>query len=193
MQKKIIGFEEIVAGCKKNNNNCKELIYKTYYGYLMGVVIRYVRDEDDAQELVNDSFIKIFKNIAQFDWPEKPEEHQASFKSWIAKITSRTAIDHLRTKKGHIYVSELAEEYHPVENINVIAELNLKDILNLLKQLPETHCLVFNMYEIEGFSHYEIAQLLKITESASRVYLTRAKNKLRELYSKTIISSYEIY
>jgi RNA polymerase sigma factor (sigma-70 family) len=186
----MLNLEDAILGCQQNKNKAKEMIYKSFYGYLMGVILRYVKERNDAEELVNDCFVKIFKNIATFTFPENKEEHQKAFKGWIAKISSRTSIDFLRTKKTKIYVDDLDDYQHPVTEVNILSKLHVQDILGLLDALPDTQRIIFNMYEIEGFSHDEIATLLAISGSSSRVYLTRAKNKLRTLYSKSIIQSY---
>lgn len=190
MTKKILGFEAILRGCVKNNGSCKEMMYKSFYGYLMGVALRYTKNTFDSEELVNDSFIKIFKNISSFKYPANPEELKPSFKGWIAQITSRTAIDRIRTSKAHLYVDEITEAEHPATHVSAASQLHVKDILNLISQLPETHQFVFNLYEIEGFSHEEISKMLNIPTNSSRVYLTRAKNTLRKLYLETMTNSY---
>lgn len=87
-------------------------------------------------------------------------------------------------------MDEIVEEQQPITHTNAISQLNAQDILKLLNTLPDIHRVIFNMYEIEGFSHDEISKMLNIPESSSRVYLTRAKSKLRELYSKTLTNSY---
>jgi RNA polymerase sigma factor (sigma-70 family) len=186
----MLKLEDTIKGCQQNNNKAKEMIYKSFYGYLMGVIMRYVNDRSDAEELVNDCFVKIFKNIATFTFPQQPDELHKAFKGWIAKISSRTSIDFLRTKKTKIYVDDLDDHQHPVTDVNVISTLHVKDILALLNALPDTQRIIFSLYEIEGFSHDEIAKILEISGSSSRVYLTRAKNKLRTLYSKSLIQSY---
>lgn len=191
MIRKILRIEEIIQGCKKNDNSCKEMMYKSFYGYLMGITLRYVNNSYDGEELVNDCFIKIFKNIESFQAPNNPADLQKTFKGWISRIASRTAIDKLRTLKNHSYVDDLAEDEHPVSPISVASDLHVQDILKLLNQLPDNQRLVFNLYEIEGFAHDEISKMMNIPESSSRVYLTRAKNKLRILYLKTLVNSYE--
>ncbi len=191
MVKKILSFEEILNGCVKNDNGCKEMMYKSFYGYLMGIILRYTKNPSDSEELVNDTFIKIFKHVGTFKAPKNPEELQRSFKGWIAQIASRTAIDKIRSSKIQFYVDDLAEHEHPVTQVSVASELNVNDILNLLNHLPDTQRLVFNLYEIEGFAHDEISKMLNIPESSSRVYLTRSKNKLRTLYLNTLVNSYE--
>lgn len=187
----MLKFEDAIAGCLRNDNKSKEMVYKSFYGYLMGVTLRYVDDRNDAEELVNDSFIKVFKSIGQFNAPKYSDQLQKAFKGWIARISSRTAIDFLRSKRTLLYVDDIAEEQQPLTELNAIAQLNVQDIMKLLNELPETHKLIFNMYEIEGFSHEEISKMLNIPESSCRVYLTRAKNKLRELYKNSLMNSYE--
>ncbi|MHA4893728.1 RNA polymerase sigma factor [Pedobacter sp. PWIIR3] len=186
----MLQLEDLLKGCVQNKNKAKETIYKSFYGYLMGVVLRYVNDRNDAEEVVNDCFVKIFKHMTSFTIPENKEELPKAFKGWAARISSRTAIDFLRTKKVRVYVDEIEENQQPITEVNVISTLNVQDILRLLNGLPETQKVIFNLYEIEGYSHDEISKLLNISGSSSRVYLTRAKNKLRELYSKTLIQSY---
>lgn len=165
-------------------------MYKSFYGYLMGIILRYTKNTADSEELVNDTFIKIFKNVSGFKSPNNPEELQRSFKGWIAQIASRTAIDKIRTSKAHLYVDDLKEDQHPATQVSVAADLHVTDIMNLLNHLPDTQRLVFNLYEIEGFAHDEISKMLNIPESSSRVYLTRSKNKLRALYTNTLVGSY---
>ncbi|WP_240755338.1 RNA polymerase sigma factor [Pedobacter sp. SYP-B3415] len=191
--KRIKDLRTLIASSGKNDSGSKEFIYKSFYGYLKAIVIRYTSNEDDIQELVNDSFVKIFTHIQRFQAPETEEECTKAFKSWMAKITSRTAIDHLRSTKKLSLMQELTEADDQAEEVNVLSALHVRDILNLLNQLPELHRLVFNMYEIEGFSHEEIATSLSIPESSSRVYLTRAKSKLRKLYAQNLTGSYEAY
>lgn len=157
----------------------------------MGIILRYTKNISDSEELVNDSFIKIFKNVGSFKPPKRPEELQKTFKGWIAQIASRTAIDKLRSNKAQFYVDDLGEDEHPVTQVSIASDLHVNDILNLLNHLPDTQRLVFNLYEIEGFAHDEISKLLTIPENSSRVYLTRAKNKLRTLYQNTLVNSYK--
>lgn len=177
-------LEDILKGCQNQTEHHKEALYKGYYGYLKGVVVRYVSDYHFAEELVNDSFIKIFNNLSTFNALGQNGDITASFKAWIAKIASRTAIDFLRKKKVDFGRDDIADM-----NISPVSQMQLQsteatDILKLLSELPKTQQAIFNLYEIEGFSHQEIAGLLAIPENVSRSYLSRAKNKLKALYSE---------
>ncbi len=185
----MLKFEDLIKGCISNDDVSKEMVYKSFYGYLMAVTLRYSSNRVEAEELVNDSFLKIFNSIRQFTFPPAATDPEKPFKAWIAKITSRTAIDFIRGKKIFLSTDDIEIE-EPITTVNVITALNVKDILSLLNQLPELHRLVFNLYEIEGFAHTEISKLLNIPESSSRVYLVRAKQSLRNLYAKTLNSTY---
>jgi len=188
----MLRLKEELLGCLRQRSSSKELIYKGFYGYCMAVVCRYVTDRSDCEELVNDVFVKVFRNVSQFACPADSDTANKAFKGWIARISSRTAIDFLRSKKTYLYIDDIREAEQPQTYIAILDKLSVNDILGLLHSLPEMHRLIFNMYEIEGYSHEEISDLLKIPASSSRVYLTRAKQKLRELYSKTLVQSYAV-
>ncbi len=179
-------IKDVIKGCQENAIGFKELMYKSFYGYVMGVIVRYISNSFDAQELVNDSFIKIFKHISSFESTSISDDvYTKSFKGWIAKIASRTAIDHLRKDKNNFLTEELDKINYQLYPVQISHEIHVKEIMALLNKLPPTHKFIFNLHEVEGFSHDEIAQMLKIPASSSRVFLGRAKNKLRELYAQT--------
>jgi len=179
-------FWAINACARNNDERAKELIYRKLYGYINAVISRYVKDIHDTEELVNETFIKAFKAIHICSLTDIEESKvEKFFYGWIGRIAANLSIDHLRSKKrlrmkdDNVSEDELKKVYvSPVNNLEV------QDILKLLGQLPDVQRIIFNLYEVEGFSHQEIAQQLKIPESTSRTYLTRAKQKLRLLYSQ---------
>ena len=180
-------LEDIIRGCISDKLQPKEALYKNYYGYVKGVVVRYVQDYHTAEELVNDSFVKIFSHLETFHGTSESADLCTSFKSWIAKIASRTAIDWLRRKKINFGLEEISDHHTPqLLRSNPAEASDGREIMNLLNQLPQTQKAVFNLYEIEGFSHEEIAGLLAIPVNVCRVYLSRAKTKLKALYVKNI-------
>lgn len=176
-------IKSLVLDCQNSDASSKERMYRSFYGYLMGVTLRYVPTSDDAEELVNDTFMKIFKHISNFSGPDDLDSYGKSFRGWIAKIASRTAIDHIRKQKNIYNTSEIEKAGSFLASAPVSMDMEIADIMTLLNQLPETHKLVFNLYEVEGYSHDEIAKMLGIPVSSSRVFLTRAKSKLRILYT----------
>lgn len=178
-------FREIIAGLHARDERIQERIYVHYWGYLMGISSRYFKDRNLAKEVVNDSFIKAFKTMYDFKQESDLADFQKTFKAWLAKITVRTALDKIRSNKSLL---NYVEDYDDitVSQLDVEEKLFVEDILKLLYELPDLHRTVFNLYEIEGFSHDEISVMLNIPASSSRTYLTRAKHKLRDLYKKSI-------
>lgn len=177
--RKTIGISELdlVKGCKSGELKYQEMLYKHFYGYAMGVAMRYLSNRDDAMEVVNDSFIKAFKGINFFN-------DNQPFKAWLRRIVVNTAIDcHRKNLKfrDHLDIEHAAYEGKGPEAIET---LSARDILKLLDGLPEIHRMVFNLYELDGFNHDEIGQILDIPVSSSRVYLSRAKEKLRQYLTK---------
>jgi RNA polymerase sigma factor (sigma-70 family) len=173
---------ELINGCMAKNSHCQELLYKRYFSFAMSVCIRYITDTQNAMEVVNDSFYKLFNTLKSYN-TSKP------FKPWFARILVNTAIDNLRKSKGNknlVILSDIPEK--ELHNADIEINLSADDIVKLLNQLPETYRMVFNLYEIEGYSHDEISQMLGIGVSTSRANLSRAKEKLRELYLKTFYS-----
>jgi len=140
----------------------------------MGIGLRYSLNRDDALEAVNDAFIKVFKKLSEYN-PDKP------FKAWLSTIIINTAIDRRRKELKYQLNTDLGSVILMYSPSNTIDDLNAQDILNLLDLLPITQSTIFNLYEIDGYSHDEIAKMLSIPASSSRVYLTRAKEKLRKL------------
>jgi RNA polymerase sigma factor (sigma-70 family) len=141
----------------------------------MGVSMRYLADRNDALEVVNDAFIKVFNSIKNF-------ENDKLFKPWLRRIIVNTAIDRRRKDMKLLYHTDLELADNITSHSGAIESLNAADILKLLNGLPEIQRAVFNMYEIDGYSHEEIGQTLQISASSSRVYLTRAKEKLRKAW-----------
>ncbi|MES2426662.1 MAG: RNA polymerase sigma factor [Bacteroidota bacterium] len=186
MLKKEPALKQLIEGCAKRDYKSEELLYKTFYGYLSGVVFRYVRERQSINELINDAFLKIFKKIGDFKFNGSPDELPKAFKGWIGRIAANAAIDSIRAKKALLYIDDVADE--TILNIAVEAPDNLsyQAIVALIDELPPIQQLIFNMHQVEGFSHEEIAQKFKIPPSTSRVYLTRARVRLIELYQKSM-------
>lgn len=165
----------VIEDCVKRDKKAQEILYKKFYGYALSVSLLYCANREDAVETVNDSFMKVFSKIGKFD-------RSKSFKAWLRKIVINSSIDKVR--KQTLVLASM--EDIPAETSAVTAEtlsyLSSKDIIAMVNNLPQIHKLVFCLFDMEGFSHEEIAKRLSISESSSRVYLTRARKRLRELY-----------
>lgn len=177
-------LDGIIRGCIRKVARSQEMLYKRFFGYALSVAMIYSNHRDEAIEIVNDSFLKVFSEIGKYD-------PSFSFKSWLRKIVINNAIDRFRRnhKVHSFYDSEAL--LIPDESPGIISNLTAQDILILLNKLPDVHKMVFQLYEIEGFSHEKISGMLDIPESSSRVYLTRAKKRLRELFPVYFTVNYE--
>jgi RNA polymerase sigma-70 factor (ECF subfamily) len=169
---------DLIAGCLGGDELCQEILYKRYFSYAMSVSLRYTRNREDAMEIVNDSYMKVLDNLKDF-------ESVKSFKAWYSRILVNTAIDSYRRKlkrNNELPIDNLADS--PDEEPQIEAELSVDDILNIFNQLPDNYRLTFNLYEIEGYSHEEIGQMMGVSTSTSRSNLARAKKMVREIYIK---------
>ncbi len=172
-----ISEQELVLKCKSGELKFQEKLYKHFYGYAMGVGLRYLSDREDVLEVVNDSFIKVFKAIEFFNDTQP-------FKAWLRRIVINTAIDHRRKNLKFLNNVDIDEAVYVGRAAEAIENLSVKDILHLMDDLPELHRVVFNLYEIDGYTHDEISNMLSIPVSSSRVYLSRAKDKLRKYWNQ---------
>jgi RNA polymerase sigma factor (sigma-70 family) len=165
--------EDLIRNCKRGDLVAQERLYKHFYRYAMSVALRYVFNNDDALETANDGFIKAFNSIHTF-------KDDAPFKPWLRKIIVNAAIDRRRKDLKYQQDVELDQAEHSLVSANIIESLTAKDILKLLNDLPDIQRIVFNLYEIDGYSHEEIGGTLNIPASSSRTHLSRAKEKLRK-------------
>jgi RNA polymerase sigma-70 factor (ECF subfamily) len=177
-------LDEIIKGCLQRKGKSQEMLYKRFFGYALRVALIYNRNRENALEIVNDSFVKVFSQINRYD-------KSLPFKSWLAKIVVNTSIDRFRKNKNNIQFDDNETFFVPDESPNIITQLSTEDILSLLNRLPDIQRMVFSLYEIEGYTHNEISSLLSIPENSSRVYLTRAKRRLRELFEMLFSTRYE--
>lgn len=164
----------LVRQCKRGDLKHQEMLYKQFYGYAMGIGLRYSSNRDDALEVVNDAFIKVFNTIKSFD-------EKLPFKPWLRKVIVNTAIDLRRKNLRHLENADLDDAVFIATPALAVSNLQANDILTMLNLLPEVNRLVFNLYEIDGYSHEEIGTMLNIAASSSRVYLGRAKERLRKM------------
>lgn len=187
LNNKPLTLKKALEGCLLSDaDRSQEFIYKRYYGYLMAVAIRYLKDEMEAEDVVNEAFVKVFRKISEFNYPIEEEVMDRAFRSWIAKITVNTAIDKLRVRKATDSLDDVSPGDLSIHAVSVSTALEEQDILKLLNYLPNIQRSIFNLYEIEGYSHQEISDMLSIPESTSRTYLTRAKVRLRKLYTDQV-------
>ncbi len=137
--------------------------------------MRYSNSDEQAQEILNDSFLKVFEHILI-------TREILVFRAWLRRIVVNTALDHYRKERRRMekITTDMAEEDATIAE-DVIDRLSAEEIISLLQELPESQRLVFNLYEIEGYSHQEIGEMLGFPAATSRTYLTRGKQRIKSL------------
>ncbi|MCS6980206.1 MAG: sigma-70 family RNA polymerase sigma factor [Flavobacteriales bacterium] len=163
--------EEVIRMAAQGKGRYVHMIYQTLSPLLYGICLRYAPRREDAQDMLQESFIKIFSNLSRF-------RHEGSFEGWARRITVNTALEFLRKKSPYF---EEIEKGRGVAGRDFIEEsLQAGELMALLSQMPLGYRTVFNLYAIEGYSHAEIAAMLGISEGTSKSQLSRAKDWLRQ-------------
>jgi RNA polymerase sigma factor (sigma-70 family) len=184
-------LEHIIRGCIKANRDSQKQLYMLYYGFSMGICTRYSTNYAEAEEMVNDGFLKIFNKIGAFE--PGFTNYEASFVGWIKKIFIYTAIDHYRKNARSItipihddsYIEIIEHSATPVEN------MSYKEILALVQKLSPTYRTVFNLYVLDGYKHEEISKLLNIAVGTSKSNLAKARMNIQKMLKQTNIKLYE--
>ena len=165
-------IEHLVEGCRQNDRLAQQYIYKKLYGRMLGVAMRYANSREDAESILNIAFLKVFQSIQSYS-------ATAPFEHWVYRIVMFTGIDEVR-KVLKIKYMESAEHLPEGETGNTgLEDLQVNDIYACIQKLEPTSRSVFSLFEIEGYKHAEIADLLGVTESSSRWYLAKAKKALQ--------------
>jgi RNA polymerase sigma-70 factor (ECF subfamily) len=162
-----IAETDLIQGCLQNDRRYQKELYDRFSGKMYAVCLRYMGNADDAQDVLQDGFVKVFKNLDRF-------RGEGSFEGWIRRIFVNTAIEQLRKKRPDQSLSE-KEERIEMPAVGAVDRLSEKDLLQLISELSPGYRSVFNLYVIEGMGHKEIAELLNISEGTSKSQLARAR------------------
>ncbi len=163
------------------------MLYQHFYGYAMSVSLRYSKNKEEAAEILDDGFMKIFSKISAYS-PAR------SFKGWVRQIMINTALDHYRKELRHAHLRSIDETTTQVAVADsVLHEMAYEDLIRVIQQLTPAYRAVFNLYAIDGYSHEEIAALLRISVGTSKSNLSKARANLREMLRKTYQDEYERY
>ncbi len=163
---------EIINGCLNDNIKCQRMLFEQYAGKMLAVCLRYTKTKMEAEDVLQEAFLRIFKYIHQFKF-------EGSFEGWLRRIVVNSALKNISKKR--INFSEMTDYNQVSATIEPYAYSNLGEdvILKLISQLPEGYRLVFNLNVIEGFSHEEIGNMLSIQASTSRSQLVKARKILQ--------------
>lgn len=170
---------DLLEGCLRGDRRMQRELYNRFAPKMYGVCLRYAANAEEAEDVLQEGFIKVFKKIGSF-------RSEGSFEGWIRRVFVNTAIEQYRKK---IYLQPITDrEEDTVEGnyLSVLDSLAERDIIKLVQQLSPGYRTVFNMYVVEGYSHKQIAAELGISEGTSKSQLSRAKQILQELVKKFI-------
>lgn len=167
--------DELIKGCIQEDESSQRELFRRYAGKMLGVCQRYARSAADAEDIVQDAFIKVFEKIYQF-------KSEGSFEGWIRRIVVNTALKKYTVIRYDKEVSgyEITDRNESSMEASAYSHLNEKELLGLINNLPDGYRLIFNLFVIEGYQHEEIAQMLKIQPGTSRSQLVKARNMLKQ-------------
>jgi RNA polymerase sigma-70 factor (ECF subfamily) len=171
-------LHQLIKGCIKQDRKCQKMLYKAFYSFSMGICLRYTNNREEAAEVMNQGFFKVFTKIDHFDI-ERP------FTAWLGKIMMNVSIDYYRSNLKMAYTEDLEKAEHISDDDLVDKNLNYNDLLAMVKQLPQAYRTVFNLFAIEGYSHEEIGKMLHINAGTSKSNLHKARQKLKQMILKT--------
>jgi len=170
----IIPESDLIRGCLEGDRKMQEELYKRFSPKMYAVSLRYAGQNDDAQDILQDGFVKVFRNLGMY-------RGEGSFEGWIRRIFVNTAIEHYRRKANVYPVTETHENVMEARDASALDSLSIKDLQAIIRQLSPGYKTVFNLYVIEGYSHKEIAEMMGISEGTSKSQLARAKAILQNI------------
>lgn len=166
--------KELIERCLENDSRAQEFLYKRFSRRMYGVCLRFARNTLEADDILQEGFIKVFTYLKDF-------RKDGSLEGWIRRTFINTAINYYHSKENEWKETSIdkAESYHSSTE-DVLSKISTADLLELIRQLPEGYRMVFNLYVIEGYNHQEIAEMLNISENTSKSQLSRARMALQE-------------
>jgi len=165
--------QELIEECIAQNRQCQEFLYRKYADKMYNVSLSYAKDEDEACDILQEGFIKVFRNLTNFN-------QNGSFQGWIRRIIVNTALEHFRKKNREREHLSVYHKFIEPRVENILNTLHAQEIIRLVNQLPAKAAMVLKLYAIEGYSHKEIAGQLEITEGTSKSQLNRARSLLKD-------------
>jgi len=167
-------LHQLIRGCIKQERGSQKALYKVFYGFSMGICLRYTGNREEAAEVMNQGFFKVFTHLESYD-PARP------FKAWLGKIMMNVSIDYYRANLKMAYTEDLDKAEHLSDGDLTDKKLNYDDLLKMVQKLPNAYRTVFNLFAIDGYSHDEIAAMLNITSGTSKSNLHKARQKLKQM------------
>ncbi|RLD66819.1 MAG: RNA polymerase subunit sigma-70 [Bacteroidetes bacterium] len=170
----MISENDLVKGCQRGKAKSQRLLYELYAPKMLGVCMRYFHTKDEAQDALHDGFVKIYSKIKDF-------RGEGSFEGWIRRIMVNTSLNLYRHNLKRMYHADVDDERVQIADSSMsFDQFNVQDIMKLIQGLPDGYRIIFNMYEIDGYAHKEIAEALQISVNTSKSQLLKARKHLRQ-------------
>ena len=171
---------QLIQACIAGDRHAQNLLYNLYAGKMLGVCLRYTKNNQEAEEIVQEGFVQAFKSLKSF-------RQEGSFEGWIRKIMVHCAIQHYRSKpKMHLVLNIEPVNTEDSSTESIISQLSKKELLSMVQSLPPACRIVFNLHVFEGMKHREIAELLNISEGTSKSNLYDAKIILQRAVTNSL-------
>lgn len=167
-------LNSVIDACLTGNRLAEKLLVRMYLGFVKSIALRYSSNHMEAEEIVNDVFLKLFNNLAKYDY-SKP------FQAWTRTIAVNTAIDYYRKSQKYAHQTDIDDVDLADTDFDVISKISAEEILMLVQKLPPSYRTVFTLYVVDGYNHREIADMLGIKEGTSKSNLQDARKKLQNL------------
>lgn len=165
-------LQRLVKDCLKGKPQAQRELYEQFSEIMLGVCYRYTRSMRDAEDVLQEGFVKVFRYLHQY-------KQQGELGAWIRRIMVNTALNYLKRHRKYQEEMFFTEEYmHPVADDDPAVRLQAKEIADLVRQLPQGYQVIFNLHAIEGYTHVEIGEMLGISDGTSRSQYSRARNLL---------------
>jgi RNA polymerase sigma factor (sigma-70 family) len=168
-------IKKIIKGCLAGDRRDQELLYRRHSAKLYGVCLQYSGNDEEARDILQEGFIKIFENLRNY-------KHEGSFEGWIRRIVVNTALEKFRSRHNLFRVDDIDNIQEPEAEPDTedYSGLQAVDLLYIIRELPPKYRMVFNLYAIEGYSHKEIGEMMNISEGTSKSNLSRARSILQK-------------
>jgi len=176
--------EKLIDGCCKGDRAMQEELYRRYSKRMLVVCLRYSKATEDAEDILQEAFIKVFQNIKKF-------RRDSSLGYWIKRIVINTALNYQRGKLYLFPMVDIQELNHNVEKETILDRFHFKELLEMVQALPVGCQVIFNLYAIEGYPHKEIAKLLNVSEGTSKSQYARARKLLQQMLQQSENVNYE--
>jgi RNA polymerase sigma factor (sigma-70 family) len=175
-------LNKLVRACQENKPEAQRELYDMFKSKMFGICLRYAGNHDDAQDILQEGFLKVFEKIHQFGF-------KGAFEGWLRRIIVNTALEKYRLHYRQVPIHENMPEIEYEQEDDIVANIDMNELVKIIQDLSPRYRVVFNLYALEGYSHKEISEMLQITEGTSKSNLSRARTILQEKVSKYYFKS----